>query len=149
MDKGFKRQVNEFNALWHGMFMEANYKDIEARYPNIQVFSANELSIIRIISEKEEVIIKDIVDALNIPKSTLTSIIDKLEKNDIIVRAISKRDRRSYKLELTEKGIEVQEEHIKFEEELYGKVMSSLETYEEREAFLVLVRKIVRNISKV
>lgn len=147
MDKGFKRQVNEFNALWHSMFMEANYKDIEAKYPSIQVFSTNELSIIRIISEKEEVIIRDIVDVLNIPKSTLTSIIDRLEKNDIIVRAISKKDRRSYKLELTEKGMEVQKEHVKFEEEIYGKVISSLDTYEEREAFLVLVRKIVKNIS--
>ena len=129
------------------MLVESNYKDIESKYPNIQGLSTNELAIIRIISEKEEVIIKDILEALNIPKSTLTSIIDKLEKRNFVIRAISKRDRRSYKLELTEKGKVIQDEHIKFEEEVYGKIMISLDTYEEREDFLKLLRKIVGNIS--
>ena len=127
--------------------MESNYTDIESKYPNIQGLSTNELAIIRIISEKEEVIIKDILEVLNIPKSTLTSIIDRLEKRNLIIRAISKRDRRSYKLELTEKGKIVQDEHIKFEEEVYGKIMVSLDTYEEREDLLKLIRKIIENIS--
>lgn len=143
MDKECKRQVNELNILWHRMLMESNYKDIESKYSNIQGLSTNELAIIRIISEKEEVIIKDILEILNIPKSTLTSIIDRLEKRNLISRAISKRDRRSYKLELTEKGKIVQDDHIKFEEEVYGKIIVSLDTYEEREDLLKLIRKIV------
>ena len=147
MDKECKRQVNELNILWHSMIMQSNYKDIESKYSNIQGLSTNELAIIRIISEKEEVIIKDILEVLNIPKSTLTSIIDRLEKRNLIIRAISKRDRRSYKLELTEKGKIVQDEHIKFEEEVYGKIMVSLDTYEEREDLLKLIRKIIENIS--
>ena len=147
MDKECKRQVNELNILWHRMLMESNYKDIESKYPNIQGLSTNELAIIRIISEKEEVIIKDILEVLNIPKSTLTSIIDRLEKRNLIIRAISKRDRRSYKLELTEKGKIVQDDHIKFEEEVYGKIIVSLDTYEEREDLLKLIRKIIENIS--
>lgn len=146
MDKECKRQVNELNILWHRIIVESKYKDIEAKYPNIQGLSTNELTIIRIISEKEEVIIKDILEVLNLPKSTLTSIIDRLENRNIIIRVISKRDRRSYKLELTEKGKITQDEHIKFEEEVYGKIMVSLDTYEEREDLLRLIRKIVGNI---
>lgn len=148
MDKECKRQVNELNILWHSMLMESKYKDIESKYPNMQGLSTNELTIIRIISEKEEVIIKDILDVLNVPKSTLTSIIDRLEKHNLIIRAISKRDRRSYKLELTEKGKIVQDEHIKFEEEVYGKIIVSLDTYEDRETFLKLLRMLVGNISR-
>ena len=148
MDKECKRQVNELNILWHRMLMESNYKDIESKYPNIQGLSTNELAIIRIISEKEEVIIKDILEVLKLPKSTLTSIIDRLEERKIIIRAISNRDRRSYKLELTEKGKIIQDEHIKFEEEVYGKIILSLDTHEERENLLKLIRKIVRNISR-
>ena len=147
MDKECKRQVNELNILWHRMLLESNYKDIESKYSNIQELSTNEIAIIRIISEKEEVIIKDILEVLNIPKSTLTSIIDRLEKRKLISRAISKRDRRSYKLELTEKGKISQDEHIKFEEEVYGKIIVSLDTYEEREDLLNLIRKIGDNIS--
>lgn len=147
MDKECKRQVNELNILWHNMMVESKYNDIESKYTNMQGRSTNELTIIRIISEKEDVIIKDILEVLNIPKSTLTSIIDRLEKHKLIIRAISKRDRRSYKLELTEKGKIVQDEHIKFEEEVYGKIMISLDTYEQREDFLKLLKKIVGNIS--
>lgn len=36
----------------------------------------------------------------------LTSMIDRLEKKNLIKRAISTKDRRSYKLELTEEGLE-------------------------------------------
>jgi DNA-binding MarR family transcriptional regulator len=147
MDKKCKQQVDELSILWHRMIVESNYKDIEAKYPNIQGLSTNELAIIRIITEKEEVIIKDILEMLNIPKSTLTSMIDRLENRNIIIRVISKRDRRSYKLELTEKGRIAQGEHIKFEEELYSKIINSLDTYEEREDFLKLIRKIVSNVS--
>lgn len=147
MDKECKRQVDELNKLWHHMLIESNYKDIEAKYLRIQALSTNEIAILRIISEKEEVIIKDILEILNLPKSTLTSIIDRLENRNLIVRAISKRDRRSYKLELTEEGKITQDEHIKFEEEIYGKIMISLDTYEEREELLKLIRKIADNIS--
>lgn len=147
MDKDCKKQIDEFNILWHRMLFESSYKDIEAKYTRIKGLSDNEISIIRIISEKEEVIIRDILEILNIPKSTLTNMIDRLEKRDLIRRSISKRDRRSYKLELTEEGKKAQEEHIKFEEEIYGKVMISLDTYEERENLLNIMRKIVYNIS--
>lgn len=147
MDKDCKKQIDEFNILWHRMLFESSYKDIEAKYTRIKGLSDNEISIIRIISEKEEVIIRDILEILNIPKSTLTNMIDRLEKRDLISRSISKRDRRSYKLELTEEGEKAQEEHIKFEEEIYGKVMISLDTYEERENLLNIMRKIVYNIS--
>jgi len=109
--------------------------------------NTTELAIIRIISEKEDVIIKDIIEVLNLAKSTLTSIIDRLEKRNLIVRTISKRDRRSYRLELTEHGKMVQDDHIKFEEEVYGKIITALDTYEEREEFLKLIRKIGENIS--
>ena len=147
MDKEYKKQVDELNKLWHLMLVASNYKDIESKFLKIQGLRTNELSILRIISEKENVIIKDILETLNVPKSTLTSMIDRLEKRNLIIRAISNTDRRSYKLELTQEGHMAQEEHIKFEEELYGKIMLSLDTYEDRENLLKLIRKMAYNIS--
>ncbi|MFT8347494.1 MarR family winged helix-turn-helix transcriptional regulator [Clostridium saccharoperbutylacetonicum] len=148
MDKERKRQIDELNKLWHVMLTEPKYNEIEKKYEDLQELSTTEISVIRIISEKEDVIIKDIVDTLKLPKSTLTSIIDRLEKRNFIVRAISDRDRRSYKLELTEKGRKVQDEHMKFEDEVYGTIILALDTFEEREELLKLIRKISINISK-
>ncbi|AQR96783.1 MarR family winged helix-turn-helix transcriptional regulator [Clostridium saccharoperbutylacetonicum] len=148
MDKECKRQIDELNKLWHVMLTESKYNEIEKKYEDLQELSTTEISVIRIISEKEDVIIKDIVDTLGLPKSTLTSIIDRLEKRNFIVRAISDRDRRSYKLELTQKGRKVQDEHMKFEDEVYGTIILALDTFEEREELLKLIRKISINISK-
>ena len=113
--------------------LTSNYSDLEKKYPRLKVLSENEIAIIRIISEGDEVIIKEIVDVLKIPKSTLTSMIDRLEKKNLIKRAISTKDRRSYKLELTEEGRKTQVEHDKFETEFYARIINSLDTYEERE----------------
>ena len=125
MDKEINRQIDELNNLWHRILLTSNYR--------LKVLSENEIAIIRIISEGDEVIIKEIVDVLKIPKSTLTSMIDRLEKKNLIKRAISTKDRRSYKLELTEEGRKTQVEHDKFETEFYARIINSLDTYEERE----------------
>jgi len=61
-------------------------------------------------------------------------------------RTISKRDRRSYGLQLTDEGEEVKNEHLAFERKLYGYVLNALDTTDEREEFLKLFRKIVNNI---
>lgn len=146
MDKEYSRQIDELKELAHVMLEKSNYKDLEERYSRIQQLSTNEISIIRIISEKEEVIIKDILEEVQVPKSTLTSMIDRLEKRDLICRAISNKDRRSYKLLLTEEGKNTQEEHVKFEQEVYGKIIASLDNYEEREMLLNLIKKIINNM---
>lgn len=73
----------------------------------------------------------------------MTNAIDRLEKRKYIRRIISKSDRRSYGLELTEEGRLLQKEHIDFEKTVYGELINSLDTFEEREELLKLLRKIV------
>lgn len=146
MDNNLNAQIEELNNLWHNIMMKNNYTDIDKKYPRLKELSKNEISIIRIISQREEVIIKEIGEIIQVPKSTLTSIMDRLEKKNLIVRAMSSRDRRSYKLELTEEGKKAQQEHIDFEYEFYGRIIKSLETYEDREEFLRLMKQISKNI---
>ncbi|CDM70326.1 Hypothetical protein CM240_3209 [Clostridium bornimense] len=134
--------MKELNKLWHSIMSNAKFSEIEERYSLLKQFSTSEISIIRIVSENDDVIIKDIIDALKVPKSTLTSIIDRLERKNIIVRDISVRDRRSYKLKLTKEGVKVQKEHEEFENQCLKKILISLDTNEEREQLLSLLGKI-------
>lgn len=149
MDREYERQVNELSEIWHSMIVESNYKDMESKFPRIQGLSTTELGVLRIVSEKENVIIKDILEILKVPKSTLTNVINKLEKCNLINRAINNRDKRSYRLVLTDEGILTQKEHIEFEKTVYVKIMLSLDNYEEREQLLGLMRKIAVNVSKI
>ena len=74
--------------------------------------------------------------------------INRLEKRKMIKRTISSRDRRSYRLVLTEEGIQAQKEHLGLEERVYGSIMKCLDTCEEREELLKLMRKIVHNLKR-
>ncbi|PRR84709.1 HTH-type transcriptional regulator MhqR [Clostridium luticellarii] len=148
LNKKYEEQVEELSRIWHSMIMEPNYKSVESQFSRIHGLSTVEIGVLRIISEKEDVIIKDIVDILKIPKSTLTSVINRLEKRKLIKRTISSRDKRSYKLVLTQEGILAQEEHIEFEKNFYARIMECLDTCEEREELLKLMKKITYNLRR-
>ena len=79
------------------------------------------------------------------PKSTLTSIISRLERKGYILRIISQRDLRSYGLRLTEKGILAQKEHLEYEKEVFGAVLGTLEA-DERKELVRLMSKIAATL---
>lgn len=138
-------QIQEFSDLWHTMLHASKYREVEEHFKKLSELTTVEIGIIGIISRKRDVILKEICSMLNIPKSTLTNAIDRLEKRKYIKRITSEKDRRSYGLELTEEGELIQEEHVNFEKAIYGQLLNSLDTDEEREELLKLLRKIVLN----
>ena len=142
------KHIEEFSELWHLMMKKSNFSKIEEQFPRINGLTTIEISIISIVSKNPDVILGEIVSSLDIPKSTLTNAIDRLEKRNYINRIISKRDRRSYGLELTEEGHIAQREHIDFEYTVYGRLLNALDTDEEKQELFKLLRKIVNNIEE-
>jgi len=140
------RQIQELSDLWHSMLHASKYRKIEEEYKRLNELTSIEIGIIRIIFQKEDVILKEICSILEIPKSTLTNAIDRLEKRNYIKRVISNKDRRSFGLVLTEEGKILQKEHTDFEKAIYGQFLNYLDTHEEKEAFLKLLRKVVHKM---
>ncbi|OYO93678.1 DNA-binding MarR family transcriptional regulator [Lachnotalea glycerini] len=143
----FNQQVQEFNALWHQILMLDQKKDFKQKYPNFLELTTNEISVIHIVSENPDIILKSICEILNLPKSTLTNTINRLEEKGYLFRTITKKDLRSYGLSLTEKGIQTQKEHIEYEHQVFGKILETLDI-EERIEFLMLMKKITMKLIK-
>ena len=139
------KQIEEFSELWHSIIKKSNFSKIEEQFPRFNGLTTIEISIISIVSKNPDVILGEIVATLDIPKSTLTNAIDRLEKRNYINRVISKRDRRSYGLELTEEGHLAQKEHLDFEHTVYGRLLNALDTDKEKQELFKLLRKIVSN----
>lgn len=148
VDKKNNEQIQEFSDLWHVMMKKSNFRKVEEKYSRINGLTTIEISIISIVSQKPDVILREICAFLDIPKSTLTNAVDRLEKRNYINRVISKRDRRSYGLKLTEEGHLAQKEHLDFEKTVYGRILNALDTDEEKQELFKLLRKIVDNFQE-
>jgi DNA-binding MarR family transcriptional regulator len=102
-----------------------------------------DMSVINIVSSNPDIIVREIAQILKVPNSTLTSSLNRLEDKGLANRIINKRDRRSFGIELTEKGKEVHGMHLEFERVFFEDMLGKLNTHEERALLLEILRKCV------
>lgn len=139
--------VKRFDDLYH-LLIKRNLTATDV-YPNeLKELSTLDISVINIIALHSDIIVREIAESLNIPNSTLTSSLNRLEKKGIANRVISKRDRRSFGVTLAEKGWKVQQIHLDFEKSYFESILSKLDTDEEIQTFLNLFEKIVNHQSE-
>jgi DNA-binding MarR family transcriptional regulator len=140
----FENTVTEtFSDLWHGIMARGHSISYAIPLERVKKMSDIELAIIQMVSENKNIILQDISKKQHIPKSTLTGLINKLENGGYLKRKISTKDLRSYGLELTDEGRQVQMEHHKFEKIFFKKVLEPL-TYEDCKILFPLLEKLTK-----
>lgn len=139
-----QERLNELRHLWHSLMSHwrADKSDVAA----LNELSASETGVIDMVAENPEIIMREIGHSLHLPKSTLTSIIDRLERKGFLKRVISPRDKRSFGLQLSELGERTYDEHIKFDAVVWRRIMQTLDNEQECESFTEMLRKIVAGL---
>ena len=134
--------VNEIASLWCEMMMRC--KTISECIPgtDIKTLSDNEVYILRMIRNRQQIIIGDISTALNLPKSTVTGLIARLEKKELIKRDLNPNDLRTYRLLLSEKGTEALHKYRQYEQAFFSLLLKPLNEEESR-AFYEILKSIV------
>jgi DNA-binding MarR family transcriptional regulator len=107
-----------------------------------------DLHVLAIVEAKPDVILKEIKDYLDVPNSTLTGIVDRLENKGLVERMISSRDRRSFGLKLTGKGRALRDEQRMVRRNAAEKMLGALDSDAEREAFVAMMVKIGDRLRK-
>lgn len=103
--------------------------------------SKNEVLIFWLLYQRDEVNMTEIAEYIHVPLNTATGIINRMEKNELIVRTRSKEDKRVVLIGLSEKGM-TQFQSLVNELMYYGmKVMSSF-TKEEMNLFYKMTTKV-------
>ena len=103
--------------------------------------SKNEVLIFWLVYQRGEVNMTEIAEYIHVPLNTATGIINRMEKNELIVRTRSKEDKRVVLIGLSEKGM-TQFQSLVNELMYYGmKVMSSF-TKEEMNLFYKMTTKV-------
>lgn len=104
-----------------------------------------ELHVLLLVQGRPDIVLGEVREKLGVPNSTLTGVIDRMERRGLARRAISSRDRRSYGLEMLEKGREVRREHDRILIMLANKMLATLDE-NERKTFTGLLSKVADNM---
>lgn len=138
-------QIQSLDRVWHQLIAIMQKTGDRLWENSLEGATTIEISILSIVEKKPDIILKEIGELLDVPASTLTGAVDRLEKRGLLQRVISKRDRRSFGLDLTEKGLSAQAEHQRGEALLWRGILNSFDTQEERSQFIALLDKLARN----
>lgn len=141
-------QIELLDEIWHRLIRLSHSNDLQTFNERLKGVTTLEISVLDMVSKKPDIILREIVQKLQVPSSTLTSAVDRLEKRGYLKRVISERDRRSYGLELSTEGYLAQQEHKKSEQLLFETLLKSLDTNAERESLLKLMKKIIDRLSE-
>ena len=95
-----------------------------------------ELSILFRLYQNPQMIMRDLSEALHVSKSSVTGIVDHLEELGYLRRVLNRNDRRSYALEITEKGKTVQLRHEKSERQAFLNFIEAMKRCGVSEAYL-------------
>lgn len=140
-----QQDIDAISRIHHKIYYKMLHSNFEDNYPMIKGLTPLEMGVLGVLSEFPNAMLKEITQRLAVPKSTLTSVIDRLERRGYINRAISKTDRRSFELLLTEDGKCAQQQHIESEQAAYKKLAGALDTREEVAELIKLLEKIAEN----
>jgi DNA-binding MarR family transcriptional regulator len=139
-------QLDHLRHLWHVLLGYFRATKRNGDYPTLEPLSPPETGAIDMIAEKPGVILREVGRVLSVPKSTLTSLVDRLEQKGFIRRVVSPRDRRSFGLELTDLGRRVYDEHVAFESAAWQRALSGLQNEAERVTLIGLLERVAKTI---
>lgn len=138
-DETFERQIDVVNAALHRIFFTA--RQPEGLSERLQQVNFQDMHVMTFAHEHPDAILKDIKEQMQLPQSTLTSIVNKLEKLGLLRRVINRRDLRSYSLELTEAGHSLREEHRRSDRAQVAHMLERLDP-DERQQFTDLLWRV-------
>lgn len=137
------KEIAKQLSLIHHRSLELWDRITAKSYTKLSGLSTTEIGVLRILCQQPGKIMKEIGEELHIGKSTLTGIIDRLEKRGYLRRVINPSDRRSFALEVTREGKAAQQEHMRVEQDLYEIIIAFLQENGAMDDYLELSQKLL------
>jgi len=139
-------QVEQLNDALHALLLRLNLARLDLWSDKLAGIGYLDLHAMAFIEEQPDHTLAAIRDYLQVPQSTLTSIIDRLEQRGLVRREVHPTDRRSYRIELTGRGLDVQREHHRVERLIMRKILDALASPADRARFVALACEIASKV---
>jgi DNA-binding MarR family transcriptional regulator len=142
-------EVEAFKRSFVHVLIGLRTDRMESWSEKLHGLTRSDLNILIEVENNPDISLKEIRDKLDIPNSTLTYFVDRLETMGLVQRVICSRDRRSFNLKLTTKGRGIREEHDRVLGLMAARILECLDSDEERRAVVDLLLKIAERIDNV
>jgi len=142
-----EEQVMVFREAWHRLLRYYEEHCTELLAQRLGGITPLELNILDQVARRPGSVIKDIRKRLGVTGSTLTAAIDRLKEREFLERAVNHRDRRSFKLHLTEAGKDAHARYMGSEHDFIAALFAELRGADERNHFADLLCRATRGLS--
>jgi DNA-binding MarR family transcriptional regulator len=146
-EKKLEKQVTELDRAIHKLVHLLFSHGHNPENSSEAVVMSGGLHIIEMAYKNPDMILKEFREYFNLPQTTLSSKIAKLEKMGLIKRVINTRDMRSFSLEVTAEGEKLYKEHKELDRYLAKEGLLALDD-NERDLFINMLNKAVKRFSK-
>lgn len=138
-----------------GGFLISQIKQVQGRVfekilanSGIDEFNGAQGRILYVLWQEDGLPIVEISRRTGLAKTTLTSMLDRLEKSGFLTRTPSKGDRRQFIIQLTQKAWDLSLQYNKVSDEM-GELFYAGFTNDEIEGFENMLNRILKNLEKV
>lgn len=110
--------------------------------------TAEQWQVLLKLSKQNNINQKILSQLVNKDQPTLTRMLDILERKSLVERHVSKEDRRSFCIHLTEKGLTLTEKLIPYIEDIFKKILNGI-SEKDLNIYIDVLTKIDENISSI
>lgn len=135
-----KEKAEKFNLSMQNIIVLLHIDQPEQYSDVLRDFRILDLHVLALLAEYPGIKLTEICSRLDIPNSTLTSIIDRIEKKGLIKRVLNPSDRRSFGFEITKAGDQIVAEHDRVHSLIANRILSFLDETEKEALFKIFVK---------
>lgn len=143
MFESYDKNIGNFTSL-------INKKMVYFLNSQLGVFdlTAEQWQVLLTLSKQNKINQKILSQAVNKDQPTLTRMLDILERKALVERHLSKEDRRSFSVHITEKGLNLTEKLTPYIEDIFKKILNGI-SEKDLETYLDVLTKIDNNITNL
>jgi len=127
--------------------LSSRFKQTEELFATKLEVSERELALLRTLVEEGPMITKALGGRFGVPVSTMTGLVDRMEKKGLVRRVRGRRDRRAIELEATPAGALALKEHARGLEAVARGILEALPE-RDQEALITILRRVAVRVAE-
>ena len=140
-----KERIDELRRFIE--MLSNRFKQTEELFATKLEVSERELALLRTLVEEGPMITKALGGRFGVPVSTMTGLVDRMEKKGLVRRVRGRRDRRAIELEATPAGALALKEHARGLEAVARGILEALPE-RDQEALITILRRVAIRVAE-